>query len=314
MKNLTWLIGCGYMAQEYFKVLDKLNNKTKVIGRGPESAQNFFKKTNVKPSTSGISEFLKTKPEKCSHAIIAVSVDQLYDTTMSLLEYEVKNLLVEKPAGLNQNEIHKIQLRASEKNANVYVAYNRRFYSSTIKAKEFIKKDGGIQSFNFEFTEWSHQVEDLEIPDKVKNNWFLANSSHVLDLSFFLGGKPTKMSCYASGEKKLNWHPSYSKFSGAGITDSGALFSYNANWCAPGRWFVEMLTNKNRYIFKPLEELKVQKIGSIKIDVVKLDDEIDKKFKPGLFRQTESFLGNCENLLRIDEHLALVKKYLKIIN
>ena len=75
-----------------------------------------------------------------------------------------------------------------------------------------------------------------------------------------------------------------------------------------------MLTNKNRYIFKPLEELKVQKIGSIKIDVVKLDDEIDKKFKPGLFRQTESFLGNCENLLRIDEHLALVKKYLKIIN
>ena len=64
---------------------------------------------------------MKTKPEKCSHAIIAVSVDQLYDTTMSLLEYEVKNLLVEKPAGLNQNEIHKIQLRASEKKMQMFM-------------------------------------------------------------------------------------------------------------------------------------------------------------------------------------------------
>ena len=53
-------------------------------------------------------------------------------------------------------------------------------------------------------------------------------------------------------------------FSGAGISISGALFSYQANWQSAGRWSVEILTKKNRLILCPLEELKVQKRGVLK--------------------------------------------------
>ena len=33
---------------------------------------------------------------------------------------------------------------------------------------------------------------------------------------------------------------------GAGVTENGALFSYHANWEAPGRWSVEIMTKKRR--------------------------------------------------------------------
>ena len=58
------------------------------------------------------------------------------------------------------------------------------------------------------------------------------------------------------------------------------LFSYNANWESAGRWWVEFLTNKNRYLMKPMEQLFVQKRGSISLD----------KISPGIyFIKTEEF-------------------------
>ena len=36
-----WLIGAGYMAQEYAKVLNELAPEYEVIGRGEKSALNF---------------------------------------------------------------------------------------------------------------------------------------------------------------------------------------------------------------------------------------------------------------------------------
>ena len=40
-----WLIGAGYMAVEYAKVLQEMNVPFKVAGRGIKSAINFEKKT-----------------------------------------------------------------------------------------------------------------------------------------------------------------------------------------------------------------------------------------------------------------------------
>ena len=65
---------------------------------------------------------------------------------------------------------------------------------------------------------------------------------HVVDLAFYLCGKPDEISCYTTGG--LNWHSAASVFAGAGITKKNVLFSYNANWGAPGRWGVEIMTKK----------------------------------------------------------------------
>ena len=69
-----------------------------------------------------------------------------------------------------------------------------------------------------------------------------------------------------------------------------ALFSYHANWEAPGRWSVEILTPKHRLYFKPMETLQIQEIGSVAVNPVQIDDTLDKEFKPGLYLQVKSFL------------------------
>ena len=62
-------------------------------------------------------------------------------------------------------------------------------------------------------------------PDgEILKEWFIQNSSHVVDLAFNLGGNPVEMKSFVSGGQ--SWHPKGTIFSGAGITDKNALFSY----------------------------------------------------------------------------------------
>lgn len=307
-KNI-WLIGAGYMAIEYSKVLQKMNIPFKVVGRGVKSAVEFKKKTGVVVHTDGIRNFLEQTEELPFAAIVAVSAENLAKVTLLLLKKGVKHILVEKPAGLNLEELEELNYETKKQQADIFVAYNRRFYASTLKAKEIINEDGGVTSFNFEFTEWSHIIKDLKKPDVVKKQWFLANSTHVVDLAFFLGGVPKEIKCYTTGG--LSWHPVASIFCGAGVTKQGSLFSYHSNWEAPGRWSVEILTRRHRLSFKPLEHLFIQKIGSLNYEEVILDDKLDHDFKPGLYRQVKNFVNNpiSSYLCRLNDHFLMTRNF-----
>ena len=98
-----------------------------------------------------------------------------------------------------------------------------------------------------------------------------------IDLAFFLGGEPKELSCFTFD--KLAWHKP-AVFTGAGITNTGALFSYQANWNAPGRWGIEILTSQHRLYLRPMEKLQIQNTGSVDISEVEIDDQLDKEFKP----------------------------------
>ena len=308
---MIWLVGAGEMSLNYLKVLKAKKENCTVIGRGDFSAARFQKDTNHPVITGGLKKFLITNPNKPTSAIVSVPMDELYDITMQLLDYGVNQILVEKPGGMSFREIERLNNRCRISNANVYIAYNRRFLSSVRKAQEMITSDGGVTSFNFDFTEWAHVIEKLEKPPEVFEKWFLGNSSHVVDLAFFLGGKPEKISSYTGGG--LKWHPAASIFSGAGVSDKGALFNYAANWETAGQWSVEILTKEKKYILRPMERLQVQCRGSLKIEEVQLDEYIDADFKPGLYMQVEAFLKNdTSRLCSIGEQTVLMSIYEKM--
>ncbi len=311
-KEQVLLIGAGSMAVEYAKVLSELNITPIVICRSEKSAESFLQKTAIEAKSGGLKKYFQDKLSYPRRAIVCVSEKQLGIVTLFLLQHNIENILVEKPGGFNEEEIQNIDNISKEKKINVFVGYNRRFYSSVLKAKELIKEDGGVTSFFFEFTEWGHVIEKLIKEDGVKENWFLHNSTHVIDLAFYLGGKPKESCSYISGS--LKWHPSASIFTGAGISETGALFSYQANWEAPGRWGVEVLTNNYRLIFRPMEKLQIQKKGNILIEEELIDDILDKEYKPGLYRQTKAFLDNPDSLLNIKEQVAMLHIYDRILN
>lgn len=311
LKKRVLLIGAGPMAIDYYKVLKDLNCNITVVGRSHNSAKNFEDKTGTKIVTGGLETFLdKSSNDNFDVAIVAVGVEQLAPTSIQLLKAGFKNILVEKPAGLNHREIKELSKAAKEHKAAVLIAYNRRFYASVLKALEIIENDGGVTSFHFEFTEWAHVIETLDKAPGVKGNWLLANSTHVIDMAFYMGGFPAQINSYVAGE--LSWHDN-SVFAGAGKTKNGALFSYQANWAAPGRWGVEILTKNSRLIFRPLEELQIQQKGSVAINKVEIDNALDKQYKPGLFVQIQKFLNNdFVGFKTIENHAAMLDIYQQI--
>jgi predicted dehydrogenase len=308
MEDLIWLIGAGPMAIDYAKVLTAQQVPFITIGRGTNNAGFFNEKTGLEVIAGGLENFLKTKPIRPKKAIVATGVESLAETSTLLINYGVKSILCEKPGGLNTFQIKTLSESAKIHQAKIYLAYNRRFYSSVLKAKEIIAEDGGVSSFSFEFTEWSHKISPLVKAEGVKENWFLANSSHVADLAFYLGGKPAKICCFKRGA--LSWHPSASVFAGAGVTDKNALFNYQANWDAPGRWSVEILTKNFRLFFKPLEKLQIQKKESVLVEMIAIDDSLDTQFKPGLYLQLDGFLkDDISEFLTIHHQLTMMDTY-----
>jgi predicted dehydrogenase len=198
------LVGSGQMAYEYWKVLDALGCHVTVAGRGLDSAKLFHEKTGTMPLLKPLGEIINS--ETINFAIVATSVENLAPVCIDLLQLQVKNILLEKPGALYKKDLDCIYSLSNQFHANVLIAYNRRFYESVLQAKEIIRDDGGILSAHFDFTEWSHQIIDLPISHEVKQRWFLANSSHIVDLVWHLIGSPKELVSNVSGS--LPWHES----------------------------------------------------------------------------------------------------------
>lgn len=302
-----WLIGAGPMAQDYAKVLHALQQSFSIIGRGQTSADRFQQATGQPVITGGLSQVLKTQaaPEA---AIVAVGVEQLAPTASTLIQSGTRRILLEKPGGLDLAEIEALHRLAVAHGAEVLLAYNRRFYASTLKAQGLIAEDGGPVSAQFEFTEWSHKIGPIAKASGVKERWLLGNSSHVIDLAFYLCGRPADWRHWHAG--MLDWHPAAARFCGAGVTTRGVLFAYLADWQAPGRWGLELLTRQRRLILRPMEQLHVTHLGTVSIEPVTLNDSLDHDFKPGLYRQTQAFLcGDHQALCPLAEQVEHVRLY-----
>lgn len=304
------LVGSGGMARDFAKVLNAQKRAFKVVGRGAEGARAFEKAIGVPVIQGGLEIALERGTiSGASTAIVAVGVEALYSTTSLLIDAGFRRILVEKPAGLNAVEIHALNKLAEANGTEVFVAYNRRFYSSVRQARRMIADDGGLLSFTFEFTEWGHEIVTLVKAPGVKEHWVLGNSSHVIDLAFFVAGKPIAMQTMHAGS--LDWHPAASRFVGCGRTANGSLFSYHANWGAPGRWALEFCTPQYRLILRPMEALQLVRKGSVAIEPVEATGaELDKDFKPGLFLQTKAFLeGEDADLCPLSQHSEAVDAY-----
>jgi len=307
----VWLVGAGSMALEYSKVLDALNITKTVIGRGETSAQTFTDKTGWGVITGGIDAFLASKPEKPDTVIVAVNVIDLAKTTTSILGYCQPKILLEKPGAITTAEVS--SLKSCPGSENIYIAYNRRFFASTQAVRKMLIEDGGATSCTFEFTEWGHRIDEIKDQKNPTElaHWLIANSSHPIDLAFNLSGYPKEMTSTVKGA--LPWHPSGSAFVGSGLTEKDVTFSYHANWAAPGRWWVEVMSSTRRFRMCPLETVQVQLKGSVAWDNVNIDLSQEKEFKPGLYRMVETFLEDTPSpelctFKQLHQHFSILQK------
>jgi len=303
MKNKVLIVGSGFMAKEYLVVLKAMNKGAIVVGRGKEKIEllkNEFPEFEFR--YGGLDKYLDSDKEIPEYAINASSINQLFATTKMLLHAGVKSILLEKPGALFLKDLEEIEQLSHQRDSNVYIAYNRRFYASIQTLKNEVIHDGGIKSAHFEFTEWAHTIDQNKFDNEVLNKWIISNSAHVIDTVFHLIGKPEQMVSMVSGEGQIPWHSSGSIFIGMGKSVNNIPFSYHSNWNSAGRWAIEISTAKRRFYLKPMEKLFAQKLGTVSLDEIEIDDSLDRDYKPGIYSQVQKFLnGDCQELCTIEE-------------
>lgn len=307
-----WLVGAGPMAGFHAEVLRDLDHEVTIIATSATRAAPMAEKFGMKFSDQGLSGALDQMGPPDA-AVVALPVDMLAQAALELLNGGVKKILLEKPGGLNENELANVSDLAREKCADVYIAYNRRFLSSTIEAKKRIAAAGGALSVAFEFCENSPRIEELPTPANIKAKWLIANSTHVIDMAFYMCGFPIDLQTKTVGA--LSWHPSGAYFSGQGETDQQTAFSYNADWRGPGRWGIEIVLPEERLVLRPIEQLQVMPKGKFQTEVVEVDDELDTRYKPGLYLQMQAFLTDGAGLVTAQDQCdAIANVYNKIAN
>lgn len=298
------------MGVEYAKVLKKINHPFHVFTRSEKTALHF-KELSGKQASFGDLEKMMSDKSTYDKAIVAVSVEHLKDVALTLMKNGVKEILLEKPGAINVDELQELEVATQTFTSKVYIGYNRRFYESVQKLLSYVTEDKPIRSIHFDFTELSKQIEKNGSTHQLKNNWLLANSSHVIDLAFFIAGKPQVLQSLSTDH--LAWHPEAAIFTGSGVTVDDALFSYHANWKSPGRWGIEVMTDQFKFILQPLERLYIMKHNSFEVEEVILQNHLDTEFKPGLFNQVQAFMTNKINLVDLSEQIQNVNRIYNLI-
>jgi predicted dehydrogenase len=288
MNDQVLLVGVGFMGKAYAPVLGALGASVQAVGRSEAGAAAFVAETGLPCVAGGLKGWRAAGGPVPRNALVCVSVEETPAVVKALAAMGVQRMLVEKPGASTAAELQALCDDSALATAEVFIAYNRRYYASVAEARKRIDAEGGVDSFHFEFTERERDANPAKFGDIVRRHWALANSSHVIDLAFHLGGEPSRLYSEVSGS--LDWHPGGARFAGSGVSSRGALFTYTANWTSGGRWAVELMTRESRLILRPLEQLFVQQRGSFEVKQIELDDELDKLHKPGLYRQLEAFL------------------------
>lgn len=312
MGEINWIIGTGPMAISYCKVLQEQFTNFLVVGRNELSCRNFTNETGFKAFSGGVKKIIEKKSPPIN-AIVAVGSADLYSVCKLLLKAGVRNILLEKPGALEIENLKKLNDYADKNSSRIWIAYNRRFYSSVRTLRKIINCEKDIKSISFDFTERIKRIKPSHYSKEVMNKWILSNSSHVIDLAFHLIGTPniSEISCYQLGG--ISWHNSGSNFVGAGISNLNIPFNYRSDWHSPGGWSLDIYTEGDIYKLKPLEKLLIYSKEASRFVEIRFDKKLDLKYKPGLFLQCQKFFScNFTDMCSINEQIKNFPIYSKM--
>lgn len=271
------LVGAGYMATEHAKAFSGLPGVALV----------------------GVSSRTRARAEQLASAYpemsVCDSVGELYERTRAdLVVVTVKELsmgaiarecfafpwavLLEKPAGYDLADATAILEAAKKAGSRVYVALNRRAYSSTRRALARLADNSGPRFVKVMDQQDQQAARDIyKEPPEVVRNYMYANSIHLIDYFRVFGrGEVTGVvPVFPWIPEKPGMVVSKIEFS------SGDVGLYEGVWNGPGPWAVSVVTPSERLEMRPLEQVSVQLRGERKVTALEIDPD-DSAFKPGL--------------------------------
>ncbi|GLR18867.1 oxidoreductase [Portibacter lacus] len=162
-----------------------------IVSKGGLSAKSLADKYKIEFSSSDYNDLLLDK--EVSTIIITTRHNLHADMAIKAIE-SGKNVFVEKPLALNQNELNQI-IEAKEKfGVNVTVGFNRRFSPHVEKIKQFTPtsaRKNMIATMNAGFIPENVWIHDL----KVGGGRIIGEACHFIDLLAFISGSEVSSIC-----------------------------------------------------------------------------------------------------------------------
>jgi len=194
MKYNIGIIGCGLIGKKRADSIKKFSNSKikKVSDIDIKKAEKLASEFDC-DYTDDWKDVIDDKD--INIIIVATTNDSLAQITIAAIKNN-KNVLVEKPAGRNPNEIKKIineYEQRKDKNVRIKVGFNHRFHPSFEKAKEIIKNEdiGEIMFIRARYGHGARLGYDKEwraYKDKAGGGEMLDQGSHLIDLArYFIG-------------------------------------------------------------------------------------------------------------------------------
>ena len=295
------ILGSGYMAREHLKVFRNFKQFEiiGIVGRGKRNINKTKKEFSKIEFFSSLKKlFAKSKIDLL---IVCINEDQVIKNYKEILNFKC-TFLFEKPIGINFSETKKIFQYSQEKNKNVFVSLNRRFYCSTILAINLFNK---VKN-NYPKTIFINDSQDMKriikmgLSRKLAKNLMYTNSVHLIDYAtMFIKDKIISIKNIIKFDKK---NPkdvlSYVEFL------NNHKLIYKANWQENEKWMVNVFSEKININFKPLEKIKI--LYPKKIKFKNNYDYVDRIFKPGLYNQAleiiDYFNKKKNNLISFNEY------------
>jgi predicted dehydrogenase len=277
-------IGAGYMTTEHLKAFKDVEGcqLSGIFSRTQSKA------TELSQSHPGLIVAQSTQElyeqTRAEIVVIAVPELQLAKVCESAFKFPWK-VLLEKPAGYDLADAQRILNLAETHGSEVYVALNRRHYSSTRKLVSELEQRTGRRFIHILDQEDQTAALKYGQPELVVKNWMFANSIHLIDYLQFLG-----RGTISNIEHVIPWNPSEPWHVVAKISySSGDVALYEAAWNRAGPWSLTVTTNEARYEMRPMETIAVQNYGQRKLEPLAIH-AWDTDFKPGLRLQAEELL------------------------
>tara|TARA_B100001057_G_C22753940_1_gene912895 strand:- start:64 stop:990 length:927 start_codon:yes stop_codon:yes gene_type:complete len=298
------IIGAGYMAEEYLKVFSSKKISLEAIySRTVSKSEILKKKYKIKKVYKSLNDLKNDNQINALIIVVNAEATKYIIDNINISNYRV---LCEKPVGINFEQTKQIVSKIKDK--YFYVALNRRFYSSNLKAFNLVFKNKSKRLISIRDQELQNSKSKL-----YNKNLMYWNSVHLIDyINIYARGKLLKV-------QKLKRFKD-NKFS-ENLTrlffSSKDEVLYHCNWNSPGPWSINIIQKNQSIEMKPLENLVEEKlIRGKRIRVFHDISKIDLKFKPGLFYQVSEFLKMVNDkkhkLVNLNDYFNTVKLIKKL--
>lgn len=274
------IIGAGYTATEHARAFRDIPG-VKLVGihsRTPARAEQLAAEHDIPVVSYSVAELY----ERTHADLVVVTVGELDMQPVARACFAYPwTVLVEKPAGYRLSDAEAIALAARERNRRVFVALNRRFLSSTLRARAEVDAINGTRFIKVQDQQNLKQAREMGKPAEVIANWMFANAIHTIDyLRMFGRGRVLRV------DPVLAWNPERPGIVVVRVEfESGDIGLYEGIWNGPGPWAVSVTTGHYRWEMRPLEQLETQVLGERPVRMEA--DARDRDFKPGFRLQAQ---------------------------